>query len=277
MIRERAAGCLVGLAVGDALGASMEFKPRNRGPRVTEMVGGGLWAAGETTDDTDQAALLAECVRSGWDPQAFLLSLLRWLDGARDVGTTTRRVLAQADAARPFEAAERVWVAGGRTAAPNGSLMRTAPVGVFLSDPARCARVAEEASRVTHADPRCVEACRLASELVRQKVWEQPLRLEATHPEVLATARSAHRQEERAYDGEDRGFVLTTLHIALRAFLGARRFEDALVWVINEGGDADTNGAVAGALLGARDGLSAIPERWRSACRSTERMMSLLG
>jgi ADP-ribosylglycohydrolase len=154
--------------------------------------------------------------------------------------------------------------------------MRTGPVGVFIDNPERCAKVAEEACKVTHWDPRCVSACRLVSEIIRQKVWEQPLKVEAQGEEVIATVRSAMKQEDRAYDGHDRGFVLHTLHIAMRAFFSRMSFEEALVWVINEGGDADTNGAVAGALLGARDGLGSIPERWRQACKSTDRMLALL-
>lgn len=276
MNRDRAAGCLVGLAVGDCLGAALEFKPKNRGVQLREIVGGGLWQPGDPTDDTDQAILLAETLREGWNPSRFLSRLVDWSQNALDIGNHTLKVMRSADLRNPFKASEQAWIASGRSAAPNGSLMRTAPVGVFKDNADECRRIADEASKVTHWDPRCVAACQVVSDVIRQKVWEQPLKVEAGHEEVIETVRSAMKQEERAYDASGSGYVLTTLHIAMRAFFSKLNFEETLCWVVNEGGDADTNGAVAGALLGARDGLNAIPERWRQVCKSTVRMLALL-
>jgi ADP-ribosylglycohydrolase len=276
MNKERAAGCLVGLAVGDCLGAALEFSPKNRGAQVRDILPWRFGAAGSPTDDTDQAILLAETIKNGWAPHLFLGKLIEWAKSAPDVGNHTLKVMRSADTRTPFKASEQAWIASGRSAAPNGSLMRTAPVGVYVDNQDRCAKIAEEAGKVTHWDPRGVSACQLVSEIIRQKVWEQPLKVEAQNEEVIATVRSAMKQEERAYDGHDNGFVLHALHIAMRAFFGKQNFEETLIWVVNEGGDADTNGAIAGALLGARDGLKAIPERWRSACASTPRMLELV-
>ncbi len=276
MNKERAAGCLVGAAVGDTLGAVLEFSKKNLGPQVREILPWRYGPAGSPTDDTDQTILLAESIKSGWSPSSFLEKLFAWSQNAMDIGNHTLKVMRMADFRNPFKASEQTWIASGRSAAPNGSLMRTAPVGVFIDNPERCAKVAEEASKVTHWDPRGVAACQLVSEIIRQKVWEQPLKVEAQLEEVIATVRSAMKQEEREYDGSDCGFVLHALHIALRAFFLNRNFEESLVWVINQGGDTDTNGCVAGSLLGARDGLKAIPERWRSTCQSTAKMLELV-
>ena len=274
--KDRATGCLVGAAVGDTLGAVLEFSKRNMGPQLTEIIPWRYGPAGSPTDDTDQTILLAETIRDGWNPSTFLEKLVKWSQNALDIGNHTLKVMRLADFRHPFKASEQAWIASGRRAAPNGSLMRTAAVGVYTDNPDRCAKVAEEASKVTHFDPRCIAACQVASEIIRQKVWEQPLKVEAQDEEVVATVRSAMKQEPREYDGDDCGFVLHALHIALRAFFLGRPFEESLIWVVNQGGDTDTNGCIAGALLGARDGLKAIPERWRSACQSTQKMLDLV-
>ncbi len=312
---DRARGALLGLAVGDALGTTLEFSPAPPsvppfpslaiGPH-REMVGGGPFrlAAGQATDDTQMACLLAEAVRerASYDPEEAVLLYGAWAAVAFDVGLQTRSALALARAGTPALRSGRVaWEKGGRHLAGNGSLMRTAPIGVFLSRDAEARRrTALLDSAVTHFDPRCILACAaFDAALARAVSGPPPLRpssllaaareelpLAADAAETLFPGEEAAVDDARgllledlalaerddpglsgplAVDGPAQGFVRVAFRLAFWELLHAPSFEAGLVDAVNRGGDADTNGAIAGALLGALHGEGEIPARWARA------------
>jgi ADP-ribosylglycohydrolase len=308
----RARGALLGLAVGDALGTTLEFaKPLappfpalTSGPH-RDIAGGGPFgvAPGQVTDDTQMATCLATSLRArgGYDAADAAARYVTWSKVAFDVGRQTRAALAElARGATPADAGQIIWVGAGdeRRPAGNGSLMRTAPIGVRFATDARGRRAASLAdSAITHFDPRCQLACAalngaVAAALVgaarnaaglaaaaRHELAEAE-RLLARSDRVPAGARRAARADLDAdlalaasddpglygpelHLHETQGFVRVAFRLAFWEALHAPDLESALVDVVNRGGDADTNGAIAGALLGALHGEEAIPGRWR--------------
>ncbi len=310
---DRARGALLGLAVGDALGTTLEFKNLSAPPFPTlcdgphrEVVGGGPFQvkAGQVTDDTQMATALANSLRllKRFDPEDVLARYREWLPHAFDVGIQTRSVLeAYAPRLGPFHAAKSYWDHNGRKPAANGSLMRTAPIGVFFADD-RDARIAAslEDSRLTHADPRCSLACVAFNGAIAAAVMSQGdapaeklvtaalsdlsvagAQLGRMMPDAMREVQDAARlvredlelaraPDPRLYGPEIHlhhmgGFVRVAFRLAFWELFHAPSLEAALIDVVNRGNDADTNGAIAGALLGAAYGEGAIPTRWRGA------------
>lgn len=304
----RAYGALFGLAVGDALGTTLEFTEpahtsfaeRLTGPH-REVTGGGPFRmkAGQVTDDTAMALCLARSLHgcAEWNVRDVAERYVAWKNGGPvDIGNQTANALGRvASAASPIEAGISVWKESGRNAAGNGSLMRTAPIAVFFRDPDARRRATIEDSLVTHADPRCVFAC-LAFNAAIAAALEQPreiaeliavarqeltdteaavLRSLAGETEAVHAARAALLSDLDAATKPDpdlygegphlirqQGFVRVAFRLAFWQLVHASSVEDALVDVVNRGGDADTNGAITGALLGSAYGRQAIPERW---------------
>src|SRR5687768_8730110 len=164
---DHALGALLGLAVGDALGTTLEFSSRDSRPLQTEMRGGGPFQlkAGQWTDDTSMALALAESLaaNSDFDPLDLMTRFVSWYEtGAYsctgtcfDIGVTTRQAIHRFKATgNPFAGSENPRSAG------NGSIMRLAPVALnSLGERAEAARIARDQSRTTHAAAQCVEAC----------------------------------------------------------------------------------------------------------------------
>lgn len=276
----RAVGAIVGLAVGDALGAPFEFRPagtyRRRFPHPLvggsgEMVGGGGWDPGEFTDDTQMALLVAESLLDhGAAVQGDLAARFRaWVaSGPKDVGISTRAVLTSP--VEPVTAARAYFEAHPGGAAGNGSLMRTVPAAVFFAEAGTDATMtaARRISEVTHGDPAAGEGCALYHELVRVALdGGDPL--EAV-PDALEGVAPAYRQEYervldpawRPDDGPGNGSVWGALATAVWALRRSAGFEEAVVTAVDSGEDADTVGAITGGLAGARWGVGAIPSRW---------------
>lgn len=269
---DRARGALYGVAVGDALGATLEFMDREEIARsygvLRDMVGGG-WlslAPGQVTDDTEMTLAVAEGIieRPDAPVEAVGRRFIEWLDTRpRDVGVTCASALnfarlhGWADAAR--HAHNRL---GGRSAS-NGSLMRSAYPGLWYPERARAMAVAEEISRMTHYDALASEACRLYT----AAIWDVA-RGGAPGRRALEDAFGGTRYRA-ALDGgaalNPSGYVVDTLMCALDSVARTASFEDAVVAAVNLGGDADTVGAIAGGLAGAIYGCAAIPARWRDA------------
>ncbi len=289
--RDRARGALLGLAVGDALGTTQEFSHPEapafpelaRGPQ-RDIVGGGPFdlEPGQVTDDTQMATCLAASLRlrGGFDVVDVATRYVAWGGHAFDVGGQTSAALsAIQDGVSPQAAGRAVWEASGCTAAGNGSLMRTAPIGVFFaSDPEGLRRAAREDSAMTHFDERCQGACVAFNAAIATaisapgkidpiQVW-QSARAELSHLDLVDDLEHA-RRDDPGLLGDDlhmydhQGFVRVAFRLAFWELLHAPSVEAALIDVINRGGDADTNGAIAGALLGAVHGERAIPARWR--------------
>ncbi|HET6202763.1 MAG TPA: ADP-ribosylglycohydrolase family protein [Planctomycetota bacterium] len=277
---EKFEGCLLGLAVGDALGAPLEFQTRDqiqiRHATVTEMIGGGLLdlRPGETTDDTAMALALAESLvaKKGFDPADAMARYLAWYrTGPKDIGSTIRAALRHVDDGGDWkEAAVRAAeIVRGETAG-NGTMVRCVPLALLRHrDPNAVIRDGAAEARLTHVDPRAgagsaaVGVC-VALALVetdRKKLLDRAFEVLENNPDGtpnLLPDVTAKREGELRPEP----FVVDTLEVALWHFLRAKNFEECLVRVVNAGGDADTIGAIAGAIGGAFWGIGAIPVRW---------------
>lgn len=276
-ILDRARGMLLGLAVGDALGSSLEFGPRVSPPLARrEMVGGGPFdlEPGEFTDDTAMALALGKSLVAcrGFDPRDVMDRFLSWWRTGEyssngtcfDIGGTTSSALARYErSGNPF---------AGSTAehtAANGSIMRLAPVVAFTIDAPteEAVRIARDQSRLTHAHPACLSANEYLVQLLRLLLRGE------TDPLVLALPRfEGHpgvlRAKSAIWGGMERrhvkstGGVVDTLEAALFSCANAPSFEHAVTLAVNCGGDSDTVGAVAGTIAGAKFGAESIPKRW---------------
>jgi len=277
--RDRAASSLLGLALGDALGAPFEFRRAAEIPEpipAFELPWNGR-PPGTWTDDTAMALeLVGSLVERGTfdagDVQARLVAWLR--SGPLDVGNQTRAaLLAAGPGLQPGEAARRVWERRGpEVSAGNGSVMYCAPLGAFRARvPERLRREAPALSAITHWDGRCRTACLAVTLAVAGLVRGEPP--EQAARDALDAALAGEGGEELEYlaaeagrarpvDGPDQGFCLFAAGVALRTAVEAASFEAGVRAVVALGGDADTNAAVAGALLGARDGTAGLPAGW---------------
>jgi ADP-ribosyl-[dinitrogen reductase] hydrolase len=279
--QDRIAGTLLGMAAGDALGAGYEFQ----GPPSGEvaMIGGGLgdFAPGEWTDDTSMAVAIAEVLARGrLDLEAIGDRFLDWArSGPPDMGNLTRAVLGDArSGAEVADAAAAYFERHPRGAAGNGALMRTAPVALaYLGDDAAMADAARAVAALTHADPLAGDSCVLWCIAIDRAVRES--RLDGIH-EGLDLLPAERRDRWRAALAEagsrpttsftPNGFTVTALQAAYAAVIqtpvpqvGGRHLPAALDAAVRIGDDTDTVAAIAGSLLGARWGASAVPEGWR--------------
>ncbi|GAA2094529.1 ADP-ribosylglycohydrolase family protein [Actinomadura alba] len=291
--RDRIAGVLTGAACGDALGVPYEFAALLGPDETPEMIGGGLgpYEPGEWSDDTQMALCIAQVAATGADlrEQAALDGIARWFlkwfaEGASDVGMQTRRVLAAtarregAGAGAAMRAAATELHAETGRSAGNGSLMRTAVVAVaHLDDVVAMAEAARAVSELTHFDPLAGDACVLWCAGIRRAVLDGVFDGVREGLDLLPVERRAQWADWLA-DAETRppgtfipnGFVVQALQAAWSAVVhtpadGSRHLERALHAVVRVGDDTDTIAAIAGALLGARWGVSAIPAEWRAA------------
>ena len=267
---------MLGLTVGDALGAPVEFKTpeiiRSEYGELREIVGGGVfgWRPGEGTDDSDMTAAVLDAYLDGYSLDKVGQGFLAWLDGGpKDVGGPTGSALANLHGhGDPTTSGKAVW---HEWSAGNGSLMRCLPTGLIRTDPEQRRREAAEISAITHSDRRCVDACvaycDLISLLLDGVVAAQAVETVAADAGVHAEVRAAlsGALDARLDDLNPSTYVIDTLRVAACALVQPDSFEDILIAVVNRGGDADSTGATAGGLLGARDGIKAIPERWLAA------------
>ncbi|MEO8477839.1 MAG: ADP-ribosylglycohydrolase family protein [Actinomycetota bacterium] len=277
-VRDRVVGSILGLALGDALGAPFEFRRRLAIPvpiPAFELSWMGL-PPGTWTDDTAMARnLWTSLISHGGDLDLadVLARHQAWLaTGPPDVGNLTRRVLTGWRDGTPDPARAYVETRGPEVSAGNGSVMYCAPLGIVRAFTAeRLVSEAPALSALTHWDERCRTACLAVTLAVAALV-----RGEAAEPAIpAAVAAVAEREggEELEYlaaeaglarpiDGPDMGFTLFTAGVALRVAAEAASVEAGLRKMVAFGGDTDTNAAVAGALLGARFGRDRLPGEW---------------
>jgi ADP-ribosyl-[dinitrogen reductase] hydrolase len=284
---DRAAGALLASAAGDALGAGYEFTHPAPGVAI-DMIGGGPfdWAPGEWTDDTAMTLAVARVTATGADLNtaagldAVAAGFVEWFDSQpKDIGNQTRAVLSARDgtAAAMTETARRIT---GRKGG-NGSLMRTAAVGLAHLDDTddaagACASAAARVGALTHDDRRAIEACQIWSHAIRHAV------LYGTFDGVRGYLDRVGGETARfwgpllddaetgsPHDFPTNGWVVHALQTAWWAInradhrSDARQLAAALELAVRAGGDTDTTAAIAGALLGARWGASAVPAAWR--------------
>ncbi len=283
---QRYRGCLLGLAVGNALGAPLEFRQPGSFAPIEDMVGGGSFdvMAGQWTDDTSMALCLAESLieQQGFNPVNQLQKYVQWwreghlssINECFDIGNTTLRALMQ------FEETQEPYC--GSTAprsAGNGSIMRLAPVPLFYAKrPLEAIEKSGESSRTTHQATTAIDACRYLGALIvgavngvsREELlseryspipgyWEENPLVEEINE--IAVGSFKHRQPPEI---QGSGYVVKSLEAALWAFYHSRSFREGCLLAVNLGMDADTTGAVYGQLAGAFYGEAEIPESWRS-------------
>jgi ADP-ribosyl-[dinitrogen reductase] hydrolase len=270
---DRARGVMLGLAVGDALGAALEWShpeqiERRFGGPLRDMVASPAWELGEWTDDTAMAIELAESLadRGDYDEDDLLARYVVWArSGPKDIGVTVSKALARARTPDDARAAAARWheSSGGKSAG-NGSLMRTAPISIrYRRNLGEMARVALAEAALTHHDPLAGDACVLFNQTLAAYLnGSRPKPSPTVAGQAALEAPDMARDDLLELVQRQIGFVLTTLRVAFWATSGAESFEEAVVTAANLGGDADTNAAVTGALAGARFGAEAIPQRW---------------
>ena len=286
--RRRTEGCLIGLAVGDALGAPLEAASA-REARVTvehglEMSGGAGWAPGEWTDDTAMAIALAESIAAHGllDEDDVAARYIEWANGeAKGIGATTRSALTAAVGADDARSRARALYEQTGMTAGNGTVMRAAPIALACSSSAETTRAARQDASLTHADPAAGAAsAALCAAIQAIFIGDDPLDAAAAevngHPQLTHALRSAREDNEPALAalaaGPEAATCWTTLAVGLFALETADSYAHGVLWAIGLGGDTDTNAAVAGALLGCRHGRASVPGEWLEPLWERERI-----
>ncbi len=276
-VRERAIGALVGLAMGDALGTTLEFSARDSRPRLTGMEGGGPFRlkAGQWTDDTSMALALADSLLScnGLDEQDLMTRFVSWWNEGEyssngrcfDIGSTVRAALS-----RFQRTGDPIAGSTDPMSAGNGSLMRLAPVALrYWDDEDQRRDAAARQSKTTHGAPEAVDACIAFADVLADA--------------IAGEGRSAvlrNRKGDRAYAGaiaeimigswrgkprsdvKSSGYVAHSLEAAIWCVGRTGSFAEAVLLAANLGDDADTVAAITGQLAGALYGYNAIPSDW---------------
>lgn len=283
-IIDRYKGSLLGLACGDAVGTTLEFKQPGSFEPVTDMVGGGPFRLdpGQWTDDTSIALCLAESLIecNGFNPIDQLERYLLWYrDGhlsstgrCFDIGSTVRNAL------NKFQKKRQPYCGStDKLSAGNGSLMRLAPVPLFYAcHPEEAIQKSGECSRTTHGALTAVDACRYygglivgavnsaSKEELLSKCYNPVIGLwdnEELSQEIYEIASGSFKRREPP-EIKGTGYVVKSLEAALWAFLKSGSFEEGCLLAVNLGDDADTTGAVYGQLAGAYYGFQGIPVKW---------------
>jgi ADP-ribosyl-[dinitrogen reductase] hydrolase len=281
---ERYRGSLLGLALGDALGTTLEFSQPGSFAPLEDLVGGGPFALrrGEWTDDTSMALCLAASLleKRGFDARDQMQRYLRWRDEGYmssigwcfDIGGTVAASLHRFTiSGDPFAGSTHPDTAG------NGSLMRLAPVPLcYASLPEEALEKSAASSRTTHGASAAVDACRYLAALIVGAVqgaskedllsphfspvpgfWQQ----NPPGAELAEVAAGSFKQRQPP-EIRGSGYVIASLEAALWAFYHSKTFQEGCLLAVNLGEDADTTGAVYGQLAGAFYGVSALPQPW---------------
>ncbi|MEM6476424.1 MAG: ADP-ribosylglycohydrolase family protein [Pseudomonadota bacterium] len=275
--RDRAIGAFIGLAVGDALGTTLEFSRRDSYPHLTDMVGGGPFELepGVWTDDTSMAMALAESLvaKPNFDPRDLMSRFVNWWKRGQysptgecfDIGLTTRHALASFETSgEPYAGSTDPRSAG------NGSLMRLSPVALWgLGKPAsQVEQVARDQSRTTHGAPQSLDACVAYSAMLITAIETGDLgkalsagRIDGLGDTIREIVNGSWVDKAR---GEIRssGYVAHSLEAALWCVDDSDDFASAVLLAANLGDDADTTAAITGQLAGALYGLSNMPAHW---------------
>jgi ADP-ribosyl-[dinitrogen reductase] hydrolase len=270
-------GCLLGLAVGDAVGTTVEFQSRGSFEPLTDMVGGGPFRLqpGQWTDDTSMALCLATSLisKNGFDPADQMDRYWDWYQNGYlsstgsffDIGTTVRQALeTYKQTGDPFSGKTDPYSAG------NGSVMRLAPIPLFyFPDLGQIIYWAGESSRTTHGALECVEACQLFAEMLfyaLSGMRKDDVLFHATvqfsSPKLTAIARGEYNRKP-ADQIKGTGYVVDSLEAALWCFYQTETFERSVLQAANLGDDADTTAAICGQIAGAFYGETNIPVQWR--------------
>ena len=270
-MRDRACGAMLGLAIGDALGATVEFMtPREIGVQygVHDRICGGGWlrlAPGDVTDDTTMTLALA----GAWidtqdmpDAEACALAFDGWMRSKPvDIGNTVRRGIIR-------------WRLSGSAEAPpssdagNGATMRCLPVALacYGAAPELVTRAALIQARVTHNNPLTDAATLSVIEMIQAALSGLGGDGVVSCAERLVSAHADFDYRGRRCDNPS-GYIVDTMRAVCQALESGGSFRQVLVDIVNRGGDADTTGAIAGMVMGAVCGERALPREWVAALK----------
>lgn len=265
-LEERALGAFLGLAAGDALGATVEFMTRGEIAAthgVHDRMTGGGWlrlAPGQVTDDTEMSLALARSLerRGDLDLRDVCEEFALWLKGKPvDVGATCRRGI-------------RRYIVHGTVAGPlnegdggNGAAMRVLPVALAtFASPDKAADWVRQQCHITHNHPLSDDAALTLVRMVHLLLADGGR--EAAREAARALARRHRGFAFESWRGQSSAYIVDTMNTVLHCYFSASGFADCLIRTVNLGGDADTTGALAGMLAGAEHGVGAIPSRWLS-------------
>ncbi len=263
-LRQRARASFLGLALGDALGATTEFmNPAEIRAqyRVHKKLRGGGWLGvkpGQVTDDTEMSLAIAQAINraDGWDLAGIAENFLAWMRAKPiDIGATVRKGIVHYRRTGSLAMPPNEWDAG------NGALMRMAPVCIFsLGDPELLRRCTLEQAHLTHNHPLSDAACLCLGVMVQAALQgADRFELHGMTRELIAAYPNFRFNN---YRGLASGYVVDTLQTVFHYFFSTASFEECLIGVVNQGGDADTTGAIAGMLGGAFYGVESLPTRW---------------
>lgn len=263
-LTQRALGAYLGLAIGDALGATVEFMTAREIAAIHgvhhNIVGGG-WLrlkAGQVTDDTEMALALGDALLRGGmdDANVIARAYVTWMQSCPvDIGNTCRRGI------RRYMLQGTTAATAAPDSAGNGAAMRNLPaVLATLHDEIAFEEISITQAHVTHNHPLSDAGTLTLGRMTRRLIRGEGLA--AAHAEVALLLEYISEFRFSPWPGMTSGYIVDTVQTVLDAFFNTTNFEECLVKVVNRGGDADTTGALAGQLAGALYGVDAIPERW---------------
>src|SRR5690554_30815 len=284
--KDKIKGIFFGQAIGDALGLGSEFLNKkqvkvyypDKLTNYSQIIQDSFrkqWKIGEWTDDTDQFLCICNSIvkTKVVDEYAFAKELYNWAqESPVDIGITVNNVVSHPDFLEdPYKCAKEVWDDSRHEAAANGAIMRTSILGAFeFWDYQKVIYNTEKITKVTHWDPRCIGSSIIITLIIANIINENRL---LTLREIIELGdkydnriiyyveQSKQSNISNLYLDEEGviGYTLLALSAGLWAYFNAKDFELGLISVINEGGDADTNGCIAGSILGAKFGYNSIP------------------
>jgi len=263
-VLDRALGSFLGLAIGDALGATVEFMTAREIAaqfKVHQEIVGGGWLRlrpGQVTDDTEMALALGSAVlaHGGWNVRAIADGFVKWMRRPPvDIGNTCRRGIVH------YLCTGSLCVPSGDSACGNGAAMRNLPtVFTALQDEERMVQRSLEQAHITHnhafSDAAVATLARMTRRLLLEGAQAPCARIASDMVEMFP------KFNFKPWPGRTSGYIVDTVQTVFDGFFNTSTFEDCLLRVVNRGGDADTTGALAGQLAGACYGLRAIPPRW---------------
>jgi len=263
-IRDRARAAFIGMAIGDAMGATVEFltatEIQAKYGIFKNIIGGG-WLhlkPGQVTDDTEMALCIARAIiqSQGWSLEEIARNFAAWLKSRPvDCGDTCRKGIRSYMLHGALEAPPNEWDAG------NGAAMRMLPVALFsLPDEALLKQYALQQAHITHNNPVSDAACLCLGKMLHMALCSESKN--KLRREVNGLIARFPTFSFEPYHGLATGYVVDTFQTVFHWFFRGRNFEECLVGTINQGGDADTTGAICGMLAGAYYGMDDIPQRW---------------
>ena len=298
--KDKIYGTIFGQAIGDALGLGTEFMSKKE---VREKYPDGLkeysqiirdyhrakFQPGSWSDDTDMMLCIANAIieDKGINLHTIARNFKQWVYApeTRGVGQTTLKVLSIAEyVEKPHQVAELIWRMTRTKNAANGSVMRTAIIGLKKEN---VAQTAEDVCKLTHFDPRCVGSCVIVSEIINHLIWHDE---QLSYSQIITIGNKYDKSiaeyiDKAYYNGFESleldepssiGYTLKALGSALWCLFHANDFEEGLLRVVNEGGDADTNAAVACAMLGAKFGYTSIPQKYTDGLTRKSDLMRII-